>query len=138
MVTIEKLLQCATTKKYQIKDVPADVIANLTELARLLSNIEIDYGKELKFECSYRDKWHNAKVGGAENSSHLYGLTVDIQDLKNELFKWFIANKEEKANKYNVFLEDIIKKDGSKRNWLHATKRPFPSYKEGGTRVFKP
>ena len=58
--------------------------------------------------------------------------------LKNELFKWFIANKEEKANKYNVFLEDIIKKDGSKRNWLHITKRQFPSYKEGGTRVFKP
>ena len=109
MVTIEKLLQCATTKKYQIKDVPADVIANLTNLAILLNNIEIDYNKELKFTCSYRDKWHNAKVGGASNSSHLYGFAVDIQDLKNELFKWFIANKEEKANKYNVFLEDIIK-----------------------------
>ena len=138
MVTIEKLLKCATTKKYQIKDVPADVIANLTELAKLLSNIEIDYGKELKFECSYRDQLHNAKVGGTENSSHLYGLAVDIQDLKNELFKWFTANNEEKANKYNVFLEDIIKKDGSKRNWLHVTKRQFLSYKEGGTRVFKP
>jgi len=138
MVTIEKLLQCATTKKYQIKDVPTDVIANLTNLAILLNNIEIDYGKELKFTCSYRDKEHNAKVGGAKNSSHLYGLAVDIQDLKNELFNWFIANKEEKANKYNVFLEDIIKKDGSKRNWLHITKRQFLSYKEGGTRVFKP
>ena len=138
MVTLEKLLQCANTKKYQIKDVPENVINNLKKLVILLNNIEKEYKQELVFTCSYRDEIHNKKVGGAKNSNHLYGFAVDIADSKNNLYNWLVDNNEAMANKYDIFIENIIKKDGTKRNWVHISIAKFASYKEGGTRVFNP
>ncbi len=138
LVTIESLLQSADTKKYQIKDIPLSYMADALKMVTILNKIQDDYKKELKPTCFYRDEWHNAKIGGAKNSNHKYCLAVDISDPKNELFDWLTKDNQKKANEYNIWIENIVKKDGSKRNWVHIATKPFSSYKTGGNRVFEP
>lgn len=54
---------------------PVDVDRNLVEL---LDKVRGHYGKPTRVNSGIRCKTHNAKVGGASNSQHLYGTAADI------------------------------------------------------------
>lgn len=47
-------------------------------LLALLQDIRSAIGFPLKVSSAYRCPRHNAKVGGSENSDHMYGKAVDI------------------------------------------------------------
>ena len=49
-----------------------------SKILHMLDNARKKYGKSIKINSGYRTRFHNAKVGGVESSSHLKGLAVDI------------------------------------------------------------
>lgn len=48
------------------------------ELVIYLQNIRNHFGKSITITSGYRTKSHNTKVGGADNSRHLYGRAADF------------------------------------------------------------
>ena len=66
-------------------------------------------------------------------SKHLTGNAVDILDESLELTKWL------KTPEGAIVLDkaQLWCEDGNK-NWVHFQRQPFASYKQGGTRWFKP
>jgi uncharacterized protein YcbK (DUF882 family) len=55
------------------------VIKNLAILAEQLEVLREYLGKPIKVTSGYRSKEHNAKIGGAKNSTHVNGMAADIK-----------------------------------------------------------
>jgi uncharacterized protein YcbK (DUF882 family) len=55
------------------------VIKNLTILAEQLEALRDYLGKPIQVTSGYRSKKHNAKIGGAKNSTHVNGMAADIK-----------------------------------------------------------
>jgi uncharacterized protein YcbK (DUF882 family) len=55
------------------------VIKNLTILAEQLEALRDYLGKPIQVTSGYRSKEHNAKIGGAKNSTHVNGMAADIK-----------------------------------------------------------
>jgi uncharacterized protein YcbK (DUF882 family) len=55
------------------------VIKNLTILSEQLEVLREYLGKPIKITSGYRSKEHNAKIGGAKNSTHVNGMAADIK-----------------------------------------------------------
>ena len=49
-----------------------------SKILHMLDEARKQYGSAIKINSGYRTRFHNAKVGGVESSSHLKGLAVDI------------------------------------------------------------
>ena len=49
------------------------------ELAPALQRIRDEIGVPLRITSGYRSPEHNARVGGAKRSQHMFGLAADIQ-----------------------------------------------------------
>lgn len=47
-------------------------------LLELLDKLRENIGGPLEISCAYRCPAHNKKVGGVENSQHLYGTAADV------------------------------------------------------------
>jgi hypothetical protein len=58
---------------------PAAVKKNIKKLAIYIAEIENEFGGNLKIISGYRTAAHNAFVGGAEASQHLFGKAVDLK-----------------------------------------------------------
>jgi uncharacterized protein YcbK (DUF882 family) len=54
----------------------ADKIAS--ELVTKLEIVRLMYNKPMRITSGLRCEWHNKKVGGSENSTHMDGLAADI------------------------------------------------------------
>jgi zinc D-Ala-D-Ala carboxypeptidase len=48
------------------------------ELVKKLQELRMEYGSPMKVTSGVRCRPHNRAVGGAENSSHLFSIAVDI------------------------------------------------------------
>lgn len=48
------------------------------ELVEKLGTLQSQFGRELPINSGFRDKGHNAKVGGAKGSQHIHGNAVDL------------------------------------------------------------
>ena len=55
------------------------VIKNLTILSEQLEVLREYLGKPIRVTSGYRSKEHNAKIGGAKNSTHVNGMAADIK-----------------------------------------------------------
>ena len=49
------------------------------KLVKMLQELRELYGKKIVITSGVRCREHNAKIGGAPNSYHLYGMAVDIK-----------------------------------------------------------
>ena len=56
----------------------SDTVKIDSKLAALLQDIRTHFGKPVTINSAYRTASHNARVGGASNSYHLYGKAADI------------------------------------------------------------
>ena len=61
------------------RPMPANVVKNITELAKNLQVIRDEINAPIQIISGYRSPEHNAKVKGAKNSQHIFGLAVDIR-----------------------------------------------------------
>ena len=69
-----------TPKELGIGDeISWDAIAAMKELVgNILEPLRLKYGKAIKVNSGWRSVEHNAVVGGAPNSQHLFGEAADI------------------------------------------------------------
>jgi len=101
-----------------------------TKFFNTVNDIREDFGKPNNVVGGARCPEHNAKVGGAKASAHMEGCAVDIKRTPALL----AFSSEENLEKYNIFMED----PEFTKTWLHWSDRPYASWKQGMTRVFKP
>ena len=71
-----KLSDNFSVKEFRSRD-GADTILIDEKLVKLLQKMRDKYGV-INISSAYRTKSHNKKVGGVENSQHLYGLAADV------------------------------------------------------------
>ena len=57
----------------------SDPIFISPELVSVLQNIRTHFGKPVTITSAYRTPTHNKKVGGVNDSMHLYGAAADIK-----------------------------------------------------------
>ena len=115
--------------RYDYREVPADVYANLMDLRNCLNALGQVFLPARVLTCAYRNAEHNAKVGGAKRSMHLTGNACDIADSDGKLKSWLRAHPEE-LEKAGLCAEDYA----STPTWVHLQRVPPRS----GVRVFKP
>ena len=61
------------------KEPNAEVLKNLTELAKNLEVLRSHLKAPIHVTSGYRSKEHNARIGGALKSFHVLGMAADIQ-----------------------------------------------------------
>ena len=84
------------------------------ELVQVLDDVREHFGKPVMITSGCRCRKHNAKVGGAKNSTHVFGIAADIRvkdiDAK-EVYKYL---DEKYSNKYGI---------GKYTGWTHIDVR---------------
>lgn len=60
------------------RDVPAELLPNLIELAHNLQVLRDHLGEPVRILSGYRSPEHNRRIGGARNSRHLLAQAADI------------------------------------------------------------
>lgn len=59
---------------------PPEVVENLRRLCLLvLEPVRVELGRPMLITSGYRPGWLNSVIGGAKNSSHLYGCAGDVK-----------------------------------------------------------
>jgi uncharacterized protein YcbK (DUF882 family) len=61
------------------RPMPANVRANIIELAKNLQVLRDEVNRPISITSGYRSPEHNAKVKGAKNSQHVQGTAVDLK-----------------------------------------------------------
>lgn len=94
---------------------PAEVVQNLSVLAKQLQALRDEVKKPITITSGYRSKEHNLKVGGALDSYHVRGMAADIQieGMKPKE----VAEVIEKLIKEGKMLEGGI---GIYKSWVHV------------------
>lgn len=64
-------------------DAPPEVEKNLAQLAVHLEALRAALGCPIIVHCAYRCPKHNAAIGGAKNSQHMYGTACDFSTKKH-------------------------------------------------------
>ena len=77
-------------------------------------------GKPLKVNSAYRDKDHNAKVGGSKNSTHLKGQALDISNKDHDCKALYSAAKEAGFTGFGFYNTFLHVDTGRKREWGSA------------------
>ena len=115
--------------RYDYREVPADVYANLMDLRDCLNVLGQSFLPPRVLTCAYRNPEHNARVGGAKRSTHLTGNACDIADADDKL-KAFLRSHPDVLKRAGLWAEDYA----STPTWVHLQRVPPRS----GARVFKP
>ena len=97
---------------------PAEVVQNLSILAKQLQALRDHLGKSVTITSGYRSKEHNKKIGGALDSFHVRGMAADIQVAGMKPKE--VAEEIEKLIKEGKMLEGGI---GIYNSWLHYDHR---------------
>ena len=101
-----------------------------TKFYNLLNDVRESYGKPMIVVSGARCPVHNVKVGGAKASAHMDGRAVDFQR-SDSLLAWC---SEANLEAFGLFMED----PEFTKTWIHLSDRPYRSWKQGMSRVFKP
>lgn len=96
------------------KEPSAEVLRNLTELAKNLEVLRTHLKTPITVTSGYRSKEHNAKIGGALKSFHVLGMAADIQ-VKG-------MKPEQVAKAIELLIKDGKMQEGGVgiyRTWVH-------------------
>lgn len=93
-----------------------DTEKNLEVFLVALNSFRQDYGKPMICVSGYRPKVYNDKIGGAENSAHIYCQAADFHDPDGKL-KEFCS--EEMLEKHDLYMEHPLDTPG----WCHLQSR---------------
>ena len=82
-------------------------------------------GMTAMMTSGWRPAWHNAQVGGAKKSKHLFGQAVDLFDPDKKLGEWAMQNLGllREVGVYMEALEYVDPIDGKKKG-THANDDP--------------
>ena len=100
------------------KEPSAEVLKNLTELAKNLEVLRSHLKAPIQVTSGYRSKEHNAKIGGALKSFHVLGMAADIQ-VKG-------MKPEQVAKTIELLIAEGKMKEGGVgiyRTWIHYDHR---------------
>lgn len=116
-----KLTENFSLEEFKSKDgsaFPAEVVQNLSVLAKQLQALRDEVKKPITITSGYRSKEHNLKVGGALDSYHVRGMAADIQieGMKPKE----VAEVIEKLIKEGKMLEGGL---GIYNSWIHYDHR---------------
>lgn len=92
----------------------AEVLKNLTELAKNLEVLRKHINKPIRITSGFRSREHNKKIGGATNSYHVLGMAADIQVSK--------MKPEDVAKAIELLIKEGKMKQGGLgiyRTWIH-------------------
>ncbi len=120
--TIEEFTRSDTASKRKINNTP-DVHSKrniVSTIDYLLDPIRKQYGKPIKITSGYRCKSLNTAVGGASNSSHMYGLAADIKPSNGDMAT--LQAKVLEWAKTHLYDQIIIEQPDNKgiASWLHV------------------
>ncbi len=87
------------------------------KLIAALQWVRNDWGRPMAVTSGYRCPKHNAEVGGAKSSAHVFGEAADIADADGALRAWMT---EDMLAIYGLWAEDYWATPG----WLHMQIRP--------------
>ena len=100
------------------KEPSAEVLKNLTELAKNLEVLRSHLKAPIIITSGYRSKEHNARIGGALRSFHVLGMAADIQ-VKG-------MKPEQVAKTIELLIAEGKMKEGGVgiyRTWIHYDHR---------------
>lgn len=88
------------------------------ELVDLLEFFRTGYGSPLIVNSGYRTHSHNKKVGGAQNSMHMYGLAADVRPQSGSIDSFYKYVLSAANGKYGI---------GKYPSFVHIDVRAKPS-----------
>jgi hypothetical protein len=88
------------------------------------------FDKPMVILSGARCEKRNKEVGGAKLSAHVEGRAVDVA--RTESLEKFCT--EANLEKFGLWMEAL----SATPTWIHLTDRPYPSWKPGMPRTFKP
>jgi len=77
--TLDELTQSQSAARQNINNTPSpDIITNLKTLTSYLERVRKTLGRPIQISSGYRSPAVNKVIGGALNSSHIYGYAADF------------------------------------------------------------
>lgn len=130
MITREEVLM-GREQEFPLSD---ELEHNLQKLLLALNRFREIYGKPMVVSSGYRPGRFNVAAGGAAHSNHMVCLACDFHDVNGDIDQWITMDREQALEASGLWREAQASTPG----WVHLQVVPFGSYKEGGTRSFKP
>jgi len=116
-------LQCHGTACGNCQKLPTQ------QLVDKLNQIREAYGKPIGLTNAFRCPIHNAAVGGAKASKHMFGFAADVADGKGDFAKWIAS----RLDHFDVWIEEPTQTIG----WCHVQCVPYPGWTKGMSRIFR-
>jgi hypothetical protein len=140
MIGLDEIIHCGN-----VNDLPDGKGDQEKDLLDRVNKVRALWGKPMTVTSGVRTLQEHLRIYAVKgitdqskipmHSKHLETVTdaaaVDIADEGLEITAWL------KANPSILEDADLYCEDGNS-NWVHLQNKPFSSYKEGGTRWFKP
>ena len=115
----EKELKCKGTGECLMDSAFMEKLVTLRE----------EFNKPIILTSAYRSPTYNVKIGGAENSPHVFGRAVDIQCLGSEDYEIIrlgikhgmtgigVAQRGNRVSRF-IHLDDMVNTDIHRRPWI--------------------
>lgn len=111
--------------EFDSPDIEGSGIANMDhDFVRILDKVREIYGRPIRINSGYRSIERNRLVGGAEQSSHLYGVAADLgcdnsRD-RHDLLQAIISVGITRMGIHDKFIHvDIDQQKSSDVTWLY-------------------
>jgi zinc D-Ala-D-Ala carboxypeptidase len=98
-----------------------------------LVTLREEFNKPIILTSAYRSPTYNIRIGGAENSPHVFGRAVDIQCLGSEAYEIIrlgikhemtgigVAQRGNRVSRF-IHLDDMVNTDIHRRPWIWSYK----------------
>lgn len=100
--------------EFDSPDLPGSGINMDSSFLQMLDDAREIAGQPFNITSGYRSKEHNTKVGGVENSSHLYGFAADIA----------VSNGNQRYVILNALIKAGFKRLGIAKSFIHCDNDP--------------
>ena len=122
--TDKELYYSHTAERNKINNIPSvKAMNNLKHIRdKYLNPIREKWGSGIIISSGYRSKELNRRVGGVENSNHLYGYAVDLVPINGnikDLHKTFLSF----LKTTNLPFDELIFEKSKNSVWIHFAMR---------------